>query len=750
MNYAIRSGISITAGYAIRQSTRLLRTVKGHEREEITSLQQRLESKIRIVSPAIDMIELISARGNTSLDSAVSLTKTIRLDIQTLGLRLARAATDEELLRRDNSSAKSQADVDAELKAIIVDMKRLLNRIEDAVPLINLAITTSGVNLSTQLPATVSPSRLLQASTFLTAGDTRYAMSPRHAVQIGPIFVLSLYMLFAGHSNRPHDEEGIRETTWKEVIHKARVKLLRVPLESLYTLPIIDADDLQQTVTNVSHPTEDDYFPPSVPSEGKAYEFAYQLLVIEDLDDDRVHSFDDDEPKPERFEDVALAGIREVVPIHEISKIFYADTSKILNISTDGETNNPILLLKRDVNAVPPRRMAETNKEEHELCEEKNGYMDSSKDGVKSQLPRETTDWRQQHSAGKEFDLWRLPQDLDPEWLAFEVYTEEPDNEEDDEVESTLDAPSPSGSVPAVRTGSLGPMTSALSYLHLYGSPPTQPPKSETPQAIGSNQIVSVPLESSAVPLMSSNSPTTLPPLRTSLSLLEVLIRLTALQQFQQASHLTISDELLNFFLSEAGTTGAGADTEYRKRARDHARRRVGFDPYDESPIKRRGEEYLDHYTEDHQGWESDELYKHGDRNAYHPEESRRGSPDVDWRYGSQPRSLRNSTRQSPTSYLNVSSPPPMSSPSPSLRHSVQERTAKINSTSEVHRGRDSGFVGTSTPPPVPPKGRPEALRREVAAGKRSALSRSESDSTLGTSPTVDGQVESSPSDFAG
>ena len=61
MNYAIRSGITITASYAIKQSTRLLRTVEGNERAELVRLQQRLESKIRIVSPAIDMIELMYA-----------------------------------------------------------------------------------------------------------------------------------------------------------------------------------------------------------------------------------------------------------------------------------------------------------------------------------------------------------------------------------------------------------------------------------------------------------------------------------------------------------------------------------------------------------------------------------------------------------------------------------------------------------------------------------------------------------------
>src|SRR6266487_2035221 len=147
---------------------------------------------------------LSAARGNTSLESAVSLTKDLRWDIQNLGQRLAKAVAVEELSRKGGSSAKPQAQIEMEIRLIIKDIQNLLDRIEDAVPLINLAITTSGASLSASLPATVSPSRLLQASTFLTAGDTQYSMSPSQAVQVGPTFTLSLYMLFAGHV-RPQD-----------------------------------------------------------------------------------------------------------------------------------------------------------------------------------------------------------------------------------------------------------------------------------------------------------------------------------------------------------------------------------------------------------------------------------------------------------------------------------------------------------------------------------------------------------------
>lgn len=61
MNYAIRSGVTITASYAIKQCTRLAKsTPRGsNERDELVNLQMRLESKIRIISPAIDMIELM-------------------------------------------------------------------------------------------------------------------------------------------------------------------------------------------------------------------------------------------------------------------------------------------------------------------------------------------------------------------------------------------------------------------------------------------------------------------------------------------------------------------------------------------------------------------------------------------------------------------------------------------------------------------------------------------------------------------
>ncbi|KIV90194.1 hypothetical protein PV10_07525 [Exophiala mesophila] len=556
MNYAIRSGIGLTASFAIRQTAKLLSTApKSSVRDELYQLQKRLQHKIHIISPAIDMIELIAARGHTSLESAVSLTKELRLDIQSLGQRLAAAASasaDAYRTRKHNSS-QVQAQNEIELKLIVSDIKRLIERIEDAVPLINLAITTSGASLSTTLPHTVSPSRLLQASTFLTAGDTQYSITPQRAIQIGPTFTLTIYMLFAGH-DRPQNEEDIRETTWKEVMHKARVKLRRVPLDMvLKTGSGSDAIPAAQISSAGWNNTEESST--SVPAEARVDEYAYQMMIIEDYDDDRYHDFEND-ARPEPFDDVQQAGIREMLPIHEISKIFYADTSKVLNIGSDAESNHPVLLLKRDLNAIPPRRMLKDDAV-HEDTDEESVEQENLKDLPDKSQP--ITDL-----AHGPLDPWRLPPSLDPEWIAFEVYTEpEPSDSEDEDNDQLTSSTTPTTNIDTDQSPSN--LASSLSHLRVH------------------------------TPLTASPSPAPSDPfnkIKTSLSLLELLLRLTSLQQFQQQSHLSITDELLNFFLEESASTGAGGDEAYRQHLRAEARRRVGWDPYDESPMKRRGEDY--------------------------------------------------------------------------------------------------------------------------------------------------------------
>ena len=510
----------------------------------------------------------------------MSLTKSLRWEIQNLGQRLAAAASAEEAMQRKGPQSYDKVRHEKELKQIILEIRKLLSRIEDAVPLINLAITASGASLSSTLPSTVSTSRLLQASTFLTAGDSQYGVSSSRFVQIGPTFTLSMYMLFTGHS-RPQDEEDIRESTWKEVIHKADVRLIRVPIGSLYSMPSTREQEksLQQSADDVtsSEPemSNSSHVHVHMKAEIRSDEYAYQLVIVEDLEDDRVHEFEEGEPQPGPYLDVSMAGIREMVPIHELSKIFYADTGKILNIGGEGEANNPVLLLKRDPNAQPPRRLMDRYDNDEQGWDNSDpndvvAFVEKNHDDD-TQAPVSSQVYPRSSKIIQASDPWHLPPDLDPEWIAFEVYTEA----EESDAESDSEAASSKPARPS-RTPSLDPaMTSALSRLNVNTSPPSSP----SPPA--------------SVPQKEQIYPPALPPVRTSLSLLETLLRLLSLQQFEQQPHLSISDEMLAFFLSESATTGAANnDAQERKRIREEARRRVGFDPYDESPVKRRGEDY--------------------------------------------------------------------------------------------------------------------------------------------------------------
>lgn len=76
----------------------------------------------KIVTPAIDLIEIISARGNTSLGSTVHLTNSLRRDINAFAKRVSDAADEQEISRHINKN---------NMGAIMADMKNLLSRIED-------------------------------------------------------------------------------------------------------------------------------------------------------------------------------------------------------------------------------------------------------------------------------------------------------------------------------------------------------------------------------------------------------------------------------------------------------------------------------------------------------------------------------------------------------------------------------------------------------------------------------------------
>ncbi|KAF3054908.1 Ran-specific GTPase-activating protein 30 [Daldinia childiae] len=568
-NYAIRSCFALTSTYVIQQGSRLLKTVDDDPlRAELSHLQRRLARKIELISPILESIEFRFARGNSTLEAVVQTAQELRANVDLLGKRLEAAALADQ--SHQNGRAKGPATTASmrriEVKSIITDIKQLIEDIDDSIPLINLWVSAIG-GIQTQHSA-FSPSRLLQASMLVNVGDTQYILNPGRPMQIGPDFMLSIYMLFRAHAS-PEDtaepygiEEGQRKPVWQEVIHKARVRLRRIPLE----------DNLPGTNNNIEHNTS-------------YVSYAYQLQIVEDLDDGRVHTVEDGSAPPTAYEGVQSAGIREFIPVHQISKMFYADVGRILNINNeDGASSSPVLLLKRDVKAIPPNQARQNHifpEDERQLIEslDESIVSDDTLEGdsqyeIDRQLRQEIVVTKA--AMRRSTNSWRLPQDLDPAWIALEVFemdddedctTDDDDDhtpEEDEEYRTEKDA-HPNPHIPRRLKNSTRPSADSNLVTQLNRMSIASTPSRSSSRNSGGALI---PDSGKFDEDLLERSP--FGAIHTSLSLLEMMLRLTSLQEFEQTTHLAIPDHVLKFYLDESvSRADADAPVHHRSLSRE-------------------------------------------------------------------------------------------------------------------------------------------------------------------------------------
>ncbi|KAJ2331937.1 Ran-specific GTPase-activating protein 30, partial [Coemansia sp. RSA 2681] len=274
---------------------------------KLERLLARFEARLRIVTPAIDLVEIIAARGHSTLAGALHLTHSLRRDILALGSAMAsphKSNTSLASPRKSNSSLLVSA---SSPLVVVEELQALLDKIDDAVPLLNLALTTSGAHLGATLPAGVSPARLMQASAVL-------ARAPPGA-PVGQPFVLRLYSMFAA-SVRPKSRHDF---TWKEEFVKCRLCLWRAQCCA-----------------------------PEAP-------LAYELRILEDTNDGRYH--DEDEPqangsaqRPEWAAEVVrlsegavgAGGSTVVIPLDRVASMYYTSAGSLLNIE---DSTSPVLVL---------------------------------------------------------------------------------------------------------------------------------------------------------------------------------------------------------------------------------------------------------------------------------------------------------------------------------------------------------------------------------------------------------------------
>ncbi|ORY81407.1 RanGTP-binding protein-domain-containing protein [Protomyces lactucae-debilis] len=458
--FAIRSGISIAGGYAIKQvSTYIAKQPQDLHKRELELLSKRLDQKIKIVTPAIDLIEIIAARGNTTLNSTVQLTVSLRNDINDFGQRM-----NETMNNVKGVSGKEQT------VAIIEDMKLLLARIEDAVPLISLALTTSGANLSASLPETVSPSRLLQASSFLQNGDLQFSQT-RIETQIGPSFPLKLYTIFEGHSRR---DPNLSDITWQETYAKAIFEVFRMPMA---------ADVAHDQGKPIEHPLE----------------YLYHFRVTEDLNDGRYHE-ELESGEYKRDAQGFIRGASRDIPVHNVARLFFSASGRLLNIE---EARTPVLVLKIN-HALPGPSALIRSIFANQYGEDKPSTPESDEPPDGARVPQ-------------------VQSEDDLEWVALEMWSEEvEDAESDDEASSDASEESQEDRPDSADTETLDELAMQMQVLNM--SAKTQQVSSKTGAAHADVAT---------------------------LSLLEYILRLAALQTSEQTSLLSISDERISLFLRD-------------------------------------------------------------------------------------------------------------------------------------------------------------------------------------------------------
>ena len=470
-----QGGGSHSQGDALTTTTQLL--------DELMELQRDLEAKMAILTPTIDLLELVAARGHSRilLEPVLALTADLKRDLDRLtqyttastehtstststGLALAlgvgrlslgggagsggsSGASGSSLSASASGTAKARRASqvgDTPLSPSVAAaspspaspappttttttldithmVRRLLRKMESIVPYLQLALTTSGVSLSTSLPAIVSPSGLHRAFHFLSLGHERYRQlrADNHHQEVAmkkstgssdsatkrmmmavppkeiPVLQLSVrvYTLFVGSMRKSNIS-----WTWKEWLPRATVELVRMvdfSPSSSSASSSASASASTNTATNTTTHTDRD-------------KYRYMLRVIQDWNDGRYHEDEDKERRQQRGLEPAAS-----FPVTAIEKMYFSTAGKLLMIE---DSKRPTLLLK--VWKQP------------ELL-----FVDSSTSSSTSASASKSTPRRR----NKDDPTMPEPHIRDYHWYALELWADDADGGSDDDESATND-----------------------------------------------------------------------------------------------------------------------------------------------------------------------------------------------------------------------------------------------------------------------------------------------------------------------
>ncbi|KAI9283946.1 RanGTP-binding protein-domain-containing protein [Umbelopsis sp. AD052] len=192
INHATNAALKSVTSYLLKQPK------TKQQQHGIEDLQRQLDLRIKNLKPTIDIIARRVADGQEDLEPALEMCKDLRRDIDSFG-----------------------ADIDMESKTttttpefVALQLRNVLQRVDDTIPWLQLALRTSDIEKGTRRGANASTSRLLRAVSVLHQckdGDKTIE------------FNLRLYSMFLGNV-RP---STAKDFTWKEDYHKCKATLTK-------------------------------------------------------------------------------------------------------------------------------------------------------------------------------------------------------------------------------------------------------------------------------------------------------------------------------------------------------------------------------------------------------------------------------------------------------------------------------------------------------------------------------------------
>ncbi|CAG8547458.1 3498_t:CDS:2 [Ambispora gerdemannii] len=495
-----KAAFAYSTNYAMKQVTNYIKhdsATSKIDTGELEHVKTSLDANIRIVQPSIDLIEIISARGNTFIEPAVAQAVQLRKEIDAFARMVSMEDTSKVI---DHTK-------------VLNNMKALNDKIREFVPYLSLVLTTSGANLGVSLRNHVSPSLLLQASAALNETHKKFTREKLQKIHVGPLFKLRLYYLFAGNF-RP---KTVGDFTWKEEYTKCDGEIVRVRQNK---------------------------------SEEKK-QFLYELILTEDLNDGRYHEeFDINEETRAKLENnEKIPGKVLRIPISEISRLFYNSSGSMLNIE---DSRTPVLVLKVVKGLYKKDRYnQDTSNNNQELESENNDQLYIPPVAVTPDKHKfESNETTKIECYGLE--LYQEPEFSFEE--EDEVDSQASDSDEEPYLGMAMNTPLPSSD---------GDISSDVTISEDETISDTERNGEDHKQSLTELQvdqkITSEKKESDSFPIENKIVSTDDYYRSTinTLSFLEYIIRLSALEMSEQKQHTEVNDEKINLFLKDDDSSSA-------------------------------------------------------------------------------------------------------------------------------------------------------------------------------------------------